>query len=141
VGSAPPEKAGSASSMPQISNEVGTALGVATVGSLGVAVYHSQVVDTLPPDLPAEAAATASQSIANAAGTAGALPPDVAAAVLSAARDAYTDSMQLITGVTAVVLVGVVALVLTRLRQVPPLGQEEPAPVSETDEAITETVG
>jgi DHA2 family multidrug resistance protein-like MFS transporter len=125
VGSAPPEKAGSASSMPQISNEVGTAIGVGTVGSIGVAFYHAQVVDTLPAELPAEAAGAASQSIANAMGTASALPPDLAGAVVSAAQEAYTSSMQLVTGITAAVLVGVIGFVVVRLRRVRPLGQEE----------------
>ena len=141
VGSAPPEKAGSASSMPQISNEVGTAIGVATVGSLGVAIYHSQVVDKLPTQLPAEAADAASQSIANAMGVAMALPPEVAGTVLAAARTAYTSSMQVVTGLTAAVLVGVIALVLTRLRKVRPLGQEELAVEPEQEEtAVKETV-
>ena len=43
MGSAPPEKAGSASGISETSGEFGIALGVAVLGSVGTAVYRSQI--------------------------------------------------------------------------------------------------
>ncbi len=43
VGAAPPEKAGSASAMSETVQELGLALGVATLGSLATAVYRARV--------------------------------------------------------------------------------------------------
>ncbi|MER7012739.1 MFS transporter [Saccharopolyspora sp. NPDC000359] len=125
VGSAPPERAGAAASMPQVSAELGNAVGVAVVGSAAVALYHGQMAGSLPPAVPAEAAATAGQSIANAAEVAGNLPPDLAHLVLEQAGQSFTTSLQAVAGFTVLVLVGVVALIINRLRGVPPLGQED----------------
>lgn len=127
IGSAPPESAGSASAMPQISNEMGNAVGVATVGSLGVAFYHAQVAGAFPDSVPGDVAQIASQSIAGAAGAASELPPELAAAVLEVAGPAFTDSLVLIAGVAAVVVLGIIGLFVSRLRAVPPVGQEDPA--------------
>jgi MFS transporter, DHA2 family, multidrug resistance protein len=46
VSSAPPEHAGSAAGVAQTANEFGYALGVATLGSIGVAVYHVRMAAT-----------------------------------------------------------------------------------------------
>jgi len=126
VGSVPPERVGAASSMPQVSAEIGNSVGVAVVGSVAVALYHAQMTRSLPPQVPAEAAATAGQSIANAAQVSAGLPPDLARVVFDQAREAYTTSLQAVTGFTALVLAGVIVLIVARLRHVPPLGQEEP---------------
>nr|WP_042180154.1 MFS transporter [Kibdelosporangium sp. MJ126-NF4]CEL14227.1 Transmembrane transport protein [Kibdelosporangium sp. MJ126-NF4]CTQ88595.1 Transmembrane transport protein [Kibdelosporangium sp. MJ126-NF4] len=127
VGSAPPEKAGAASSMPQVSAELGNSIGVAVIGSIGVALYNARMTDSLPSQVPPDVADAASQSIANAAQSAAGLPPDLARIVLDNAREAFTGSLQLITGFTAFVLVGVVAMILVRLRRVRPLGSEDQA--------------
>ena len=56
VGSAPPEQAGAATGISETSGELGGALGIAILGSLGTAVYRANVADSLPSDMPAEAA-------------------------------------------------------------------------------------
>ena len=43
VGSAPPEKAGAASGISETAAELGAALGIAVLGSVGVAIYRSQL--------------------------------------------------------------------------------------------------
>jgi hypothetical protein len=43
VGSAPPERAGSAASLSETTGEFGIAMGVAVMGSLGTAIYRGQV--------------------------------------------------------------------------------------------------
>ncbi|HTE60037.1 MAG TPA: MFS transporter, partial [Solirubrobacteraceae bacterium] len=48
VAAAPPERAGGASALSETGTELGGALGIALLGSLGTAVYRSQVADAVP---------------------------------------------------------------------------------------------
>ena len=48
VGSAPPEQAGAATGMSETSGELGGALGIAILGSIGTAVYRTEVADVAP---------------------------------------------------------------------------------------------
>ena len=52
VGSAPPEQAGAASGISETSGELGGALGIAILGSIGAAVYRNEVAAPLPPGSP-----------------------------------------------------------------------------------------
>ncbi|WP_460443979.1 MFS transporter, partial [Amycolatopsis cihanbeyliensis] len=57
IGSAPAERAGTASGTAETGNELGIALGVAIAGSIGAAVYRGRLTgDTLPAGTPAGAA-------------------------------------------------------------------------------------
>jgi DHA2 family multidrug resistance protein-like MFS transporter len=47
VGSAPPERAGAASGLSETSAELGGALGVAVLGSIGTVVYRSMLPEAL----------------------------------------------------------------------------------------------
>jgi DHA2 family multidrug resistance protein-like MFS transporter len=49
VGSAPPEKAGSASGISETGAELGGALGIAILGSIGVAIYRGQLTTSFRP--------------------------------------------------------------------------------------------
>ncbi|WP_263985833.1 MFS transporter [Streptomyces sp. NK15101] len=122
VGSAPPEKAGSAASLSQTSNEFGAGLGIAVVGSLGMAVYRDEIADAVPSGLPAGAVGTVRESLAGAVSEAGRLSGEAGDALLSAARGAFTDGVNAV-GATGIVLMSIIALtVLTLLRHVPPFG-------------------
>jgi len=123
VGSAPPNKAGSAAALNETSGEFGFALGIATLGSIGTAVYRGRVDGNLPADLPPAADQAARDTLASAVAAAGQLSPSRAAAVLDVAREAFTSGMHIAAGISAVILVGVAALVVTRLRHVRPTGE------------------
>ncbi|WP_433241269.1 MFS transporter [Streptosporangium sp. CA-135522] len=127
VGSAPPEKAGSAGSLAQMSNEFGGTLGGALLGTIGFALYRSHVADTIPANIPADAAAAARDSIAGAAAAAGKLPEQLGAALLAPANQAFAGALNTVTAIGAVLLAGVAVLIATMLRHVPPIGQAEPA--------------
>jgi DHA2 family multidrug resistance protein-like MFS transporter len=79
VGAAPPEKAGAAASLMETSGELGVALGVATMGSLGTLVYRTQLAAQLPAGIPAEAASLARESMPAAAAAAQLLPHPLSA--------------------------------------------------------------
>src|SRR5690606_21974393 len=55
VGSAPPEKTGAASAVSETASELGMALGVAVIGSIGMAVYRATLARALPPGVDAAA--------------------------------------------------------------------------------------
>ncbi|MEP6640228.1 MAG: MFS transporter, partial [Chloroflexota bacterium] len=48
VGSAPPERAGAASGISETAVELGGALGISVLGSIGIALYRHQVMDGIP---------------------------------------------------------------------------------------------
>ncbi len=60
VGSVPPEKAGGASGLATTANDLGISLGIAVIGSIGIATYRSQITELLPGGLPADATTAAS---------------------------------------------------------------------------------
>ncbi|TDB81305.1 MFS transporter [Actinomadura sp. KC216] len=108
VGSAPPEKAGAASALGETSTELGVALGVAGLGSLGTAAYRDQ----MPADAPAAVRDTLAGAVA--AGTDGAL--------LTTAREAFTTGLTTAATAGAVLTAAVAVLAVLTLRQVRPAG-------------------
>jgi DHA2 family multidrug resistance protein-like MFS transporter len=119
VGSAPPERAGAASGISETGAELGGGLGIAILGSIGVAVYRGQLADTLPAGIPSQAATIARDTLGGAAGVAARLPGESGAALLAAAREAFTQGMQLTVALSAVVAVGAAVFATVQLRAVP----------------------
>src|SRR5690606_29468202 len=107
VAVAPPERAGSASAVLEAATEMGGALGVAVLGSMGLAVYRSALV--IPEGLPPEAAQIAGETLGGALGVAVELPEHLASALLDSARAAFTDGMQL-SALVAAAMLGLSAL-------------------------------
>ncbi|MEV0730994.1 hypothetical protein [Polymorphospora sp. NPDC050346] len=114
VGAAPPERGGSAAALSSMGGELGVALGVAMLGSLGAAVYRESV--DVPDGTPATAVGAAGGSMEGAVTAARDLPPDTAAELLSAAATAYTNGLNAI-GLTCAVIAATTAIIaLTTLR-------------------------
>ncbi|SFB36521.1 MFS transporter, DHA2 family, multidrug resistance protein [Amycolatopsis marina] len=116
VGVAPPAKSGSASAVAETSGELGIALGVATLGSVGTAVYSARFAATVPPAVPADEAGAAGGSLADAVGVAEDLPADLAADLTAAARSAFAEGLNLAGGIGAVLSLGLAVLAVTMLR-------------------------
>jgi DHA2 family multidrug resistance protein-like MFS transporter len=126
VGSAPPERAGAASGISETGAELGGALGIAILGSIGVAVYRGQLATTLPADVPAQAAAAARDTLGGAVAAAQQLPAEVGTALTTAAREAFTTGLHVTAAISAVIAVGIAVLATILLRAVRPTS-EEPA--------------
>jgi MFS transporter, DHA2 family, multidrug resistance protein len=126
VSSAPPERAGAASGISETGAELGGALGIAILGSIGVAVYRGQLADTLPAGIPDQAAAVARDTLGGAVGVAAQLPGEAGAALVMVAREAFTQGMQLTVTLSAAVAVGVAVMATVLLRQVPASAEAEP---------------
>ncbi|WP_425336772.1 MFS transporter [Streptomyces profundus] len=126
VGSAPPERAGAASAISESGAELGLALGMALLGSLGLAVYRQQLADHAPDGVGDEALHDAQETIGGAVSTAEDLPEPLGGALLDAAREAFTTGLHATALLTAVALLGAAVLAAVSLRRTPPTGQESP---------------
>jgi MFS transporter, DHA2 family, multidrug resistance protein len=116
VGAAPPERAGSASGISETSAELGGALGIALLGSIGTAVYRSEVASTFPDGVPPEAAEAARDTLGGAVAAADELPDQLAAGLLDAAREAFTQGLQLAAITSAAIILGMAILAVVLLR-------------------------
>ncbi|GAA3819414.1 MFS transporter [Sphaerisporangium flaviroseum] len=122
---APPERAGAASALSETGSELGGALGMATLGSIGAAVYHHRMADLLLPGgpagsgLPAEALRAASETLGGAAAVAGRMPGPAGAALLDAGREAFTQGMNATAIAGAVVMATSAVVVIVLLRGLP----------------------
>jgi DHA2 family multidrug resistance protein-like MFS transporter len=116
VGSAPPERAGAASAISETGAELGGALGIAILGSIGTAVYRNEVSDTVPAGVPPAEAETARDTLGGAVAAAERLTDPLGAALLDAAREAFVQGMQVTAVIAAVgaALTAVLAAVLLR---------------------------
>jgi DHA2 family multidrug resistance protein-like MFS transporter len=107
-----PAQAGAGAAVSEAASELGGALGIAILGSVGAAGYQAAV--HLPPGVDSEAA----DSLAGASGVASHLPADAAQALLDAARTAYVHGLHLAVAVGAVVLLVAAASLLLGRRPV-----------------------
>jgi MFS transporter, DHA2 family, multidrug resistance protein len=133
VGSAPPERAGAASGISETGSELGGALGIAILGSIGVAIYRGGLAATLPAGIPAQATLAARDTLGGAVAAARQLPADLGAGLLAAARQAFTTGLQVTAGISAAVAVGIAVVATVMLRDVPPTAEAEPPPAAEPD--------
>jgi DHA2 family multidrug resistance protein-like MFS transporter len=125
VGSAPAERAGAASGISETAAELGGALGIAILGSIGVAIYRNGLAYGIPSAVPAEAAARAGDTLGAALDVAGQLPEGLGLVLLEVARGAFVQGMQVTSAIAAVVALGIALLALVMLRGVPPGSQSQ----------------
>jgi DHA2 family multidrug resistance protein-like MFS transporter len=116
VGSAPVERAGAASAISETSSELGGALGIAILGSIGTAVYRIHVAHAVPPGLPPEAAEAARATLGGAVAVAAGLPVRVGADLLVVAREAFTRAFETTAVINAGLAVATAAVVTLLLR-------------------------
>jgi DHA2 family multidrug resistance protein-like MFS transporter len=116
VGSAPPERAGAASGISETSSELGGALGLAILGTVGTAVYRGHTADAFPAEVPAGAASTAGDTLGGAVEVADRLPNLLAADVLEPAREAFTQGLQVAATVSGALVIAAALMVGRLLR-------------------------
>jgi DHA2 family multidrug resistance protein-like MFS transporter len=131
VGSAPPERAGAASGISETAAELGGALGIAILGSIGTAVYRGELANRLPTGVPAEAAEVARDTLGAAVGVAGQLPDQVGLVLLGVARDAFVQGLHLAAAISAAVAIGAALMAMILLRRVPARAEPDRRPEPE----------
>jgi DHA2 family multidrug resistance protein-like MFS transporter len=122
IGAAPPERAGAAAAISETSSEFGGAVGIAVLGSVGVAVYRALLGE--PAGVPADVLVAARDTLGAAVEAAARLPAAHGAALLDAARDAFVRALQVIAWIGAAACGGA-ALLAGRLRRPVPVRLEE----------------
>src|SRR5919106_1140393 len=112
VGAAPPERAGAAAALSETGGELGLALGVAILGSIGTAIYRGDLGAALPAGVPPEAQEAARDTLGGAVAAARQLPDSAAADFLDTARDAFTHGLQ-VTALASVLVAAATAILVT----------------------------
>jgi DHA2 family multidrug resistance protein-like MFS transporter len=103
VSSAPPERAGAAAALSETGSELGGALGIAILGSLGTAIYRSKLVAMAPQGVPSDVMDTARDTLGAAIASAHQLSAELAQALIDAARTAFVAGMQVSAVLAAVI--------------------------------------
>jgi len=118
VGTAPPERSGAASAISETSSELGGALGIAVLGSIGAAVYRARMTDAVPAGVPDAAADAARDTPGGAAAAGDGLPLELATGLADAGHDAFTAALQATATTAAAVTAAAAVLAVALLRQV-----------------------
>jgi MFS transporter, DHA2 family, multidrug resistance protein len=121
VGAAPPEKAGSAAAMSETVQELGIALGVATLGSLATAVYRARISGQIPDSLPERVAYSAGDSLPGAVAVADRLPAEL----VEESKDAFTGGLNLVAVVAVVGITALAILAALMLRHIATIGSAQ----------------
>jgi MFS transporter, DHA2 family, multidrug resistance protein len=118
VGTAPPERAGAASGLSETGAELGGALGIAILGSIGTVVYRGELAEGVPAGVPPAEAASARDTLGGAVDAAARLPDGVGGELLDVAREAFTQGMQVAAVTSAAVALAIAAVAGVLLRRV-----------------------
>lgn len=118
VGSAPPERAGSAAAISETGSELGGALGIAIIGSIGTFIYRSQMNDNMPTGISSQAAEAAKATLSEAIVQARQLPTELNSLLINTANKAFITAMR-VAALTCTIVVTVLAILSIRqLRRV-----------------------
>ncbi|WP_020620737.1 MFS transporter [Paenibacillus daejeonensis] len=116
VDSAPRERAGSASALSEMSGELGVALGVAILGSIGTTVYQKMMRDSIPSGLPTEVTEAIIDTITGLTAIAKQLPVELASMLQLSAGEAFTSSLNIVAIITAITFFMLSVLTLFKIR-------------------------
>jgi len=116
VGCAPPEHAGAASAISETASELGGALGIALLGSLGAAIYRAGLAGVAIPGIAADAMEPARATLGAAIDLAQRLPGASGSALAAAADAAFIDGMRASAIAAALVVAAMAWLTAEPLR-------------------------
>jgi DHA2 family multidrug resistance protein-like MFS transporter len=119
VGAAPPERAGSASAISETAAEVGGAVGIAILGSLGTAVYRTALAANLPASIPTHLGDAARHTLGAAVAVAQELSGDHRDVFLAITREAFVQGLHVVAAVSAAMALVAAILAVIQLRRVP----------------------
>lgn len=120
VGAAPQEKAGSASAMSEMVQELGVALGVALLGSLATLLYRVQIANVIPGGVTHEVSTALEESLWATKSVAERLPDGI----LEQAQSAFTQGMNMAATVSGITILALALISAVTLRHVKSIGEE-----------------
>jgi DHA2 family multidrug resistance protein-like MFS transporter len=125
VAAAPPGRAGAASAVSETATELGGALGIALLGSLGTAIYRSTLTGKLPAAISPSTAAASKSTLGGAVSAAAHLHVQLADGLLHAARVAFTHGFVVAAAAAAAITAATATIAALALRSA------QPAPLGE----------
>ncbi|MFD3683227.1 MFS transporter [Nocardiopsis sp. NPDC058631] len=137
MSAAPPERAGAASAISETAYELGAALGVAVLGSVLTASYRSQLTGV--EGVPQNTVEAARETLGGAANAASDLGGAGGAALMGAARSAFTDGMHLTSVIAVLIVLAAAAQVWVLLRGLDNPAVEVPEAQAPVPEAAADT--
>ncbi|MBX3030667.1 MAG: MFS transporter [Chloroflexi bacterium] len=123
VGTAPPERAGAASGISETATELGGSLGIAIMGSIGVALYRGTMLGHAPAGVPADILEAARDTLGGAVEAAAELPQALGDALLTVARDSFVTGMQVVAVLCAIMAFATAIWAYVAIR-LPPAGTD-----------------
>jgi hypothetical protein len=105
-----------ASGISETSAELGIALGIAVLGSIGTAVYRNQVAGTVLAGVSPDAAQATRETLGGAVAAANQRPGERGVELLNTVREAFTQGLQVNAGLSALVAIGLAIMSATLLR-------------------------
>ncbi|HIL23056.1 MAG TPA: MFS transporter [Alcanivorax sp.] len=119
VSAAPARKAGAASATSETATELGMALGIAVIGSIGAALYRNHMLTAMPKGLSDTLALAAGDTLGGAIGAAAQLPAEVAQPLMAAAKTGFNLALHANAAIGAVILALTAVGVVVMLRRTP----------------------
>jgi len=135
VAAAPPARAGSASAISETGSELGGALGIAILGSIGAAVYRDEIAEGIPSAVSRDAAAAARDTLGGAEEVAAGLPGQLGTEFLATANGAFVQGLELAASITAALVLALALVAGVLLREVRP-DLESQGGLAETDPGL-----
>jgi DHA2 family multidrug resistance protein-like MFS transporter len=117
IAAAPPERAGAAAGISETSAELGGALGIAVLGSLGTVTYRSRMEAASLPAISGDLLTQARGTLGGAAAAATRLSGSDAALLLREARQAFVASLSVVSTICAVLVVATAIVTAVLLRR------------------------
>ncbi|HYK66360.1 MAG TPA: MFS transporter [Streptosporangiaceae bacterium] len=139
MGAVPPDRAGAAAAVVETSGEFGGALGMAVLGSIGVAVYRSDLAASAPAHLPPAALSAARSTLGGALSVASDLPSRLGADLDATARMAFShglDTAALGAAIAMIVAAASCARFFRGLRVVPEDEHADALPAMHSDAVL-----
>ncbi len=118
VNSAPAEKAGVTAAISETSNELGGALGIAILGSLGSFIYHKKLNELASGNVDSQTLTAFQGTLANALSTVEKLPSTLSTPLIPMIHNSFINSFETTMLVSAAFLLFIAGLVFTQLGDV-----------------------
>ena len=118
ISSVPPEKTGAAAATSETATELGMAMGIAVIGSVGAAIYRTYMQGRMPPGLDSEQIEIATDTLGGALGIAQQLSPALAESLLVVVQSAFTEALHANALIGAAIMLAAAILTAICLREV-----------------------
>lgn len=116
VGNAPPERAGTASSLAETASELGGALGIALLGSIGSYIYLKAMDGNIL--ILENNSGISTDTLSGTVAYSAFIPPDEATTLLLMAKEAFTSGITFVSGISTTIAIGLGIVCFVTFRKI-----------------------